>query len=99
MTPINLLSAALLISGGIFFFAGTLGLLRFPDIYTRLHALTKADNLGLGFVVMGLAIQAPGWAAVGKLLLIWALVLFAGASIARLIASRALQRGIRPWKR
>ena len=40
------LSAVLLIAGGLFFLAGTLGLLRFPDIYSRLHALTKADNVG-----------------------------------------------------
>ena len=45
----------LTISAGLFFFlAGTIGLLRFPDTLTRLHALTKADNLGLGLVVLGL---------------------------------------------
>jgi len=42
------LSILLLLAGAVFFLAGTLGLLRFPDVYTRLHALTKADNLGLG---------------------------------------------------
>jgi len=99
MTTIDYLSAALLIAGATFFLAGTLGLLRFPDVYTRLHALTKADNLGLGLTVMGLALQAESWAAAGKLLLIWLLVLLAGASIAHLIASGALQRGIRLWKR
>ena len=47
------------VSGGAFFFlAGTVGLLRFPDTLTRLHALTKADNLGLGLVVLGLLPQA-----------------------------------------
>jgi len=45
------LSTALLIAGAVFFLAGTLGLLHFPDVYTRLHALTKADNVGLGLVV------------------------------------------------
>ncbi len=99
MTPIDYLSAALLIAGGIFFLAGTLGLLRFPDVYTRLHALTKADNLGLGLMVAGLAMQAESWAVAGKLLLIWVLVLLAGASVAHLIASGALQRGIRLWRR
>jgi multicomponent Na+:H+ antiporter subunit G len=92
------LSATLLIAGGIFFLAGTLGLLRFPDIYTRLHALTKADNVGLGLMVVGLALQAQSWAAVGKLLLIWFLVLLAGASVAQLISRGALQKGIQPWK-
>ncbi len=41
------------LAGAFFFFAGTVGLLRFPDPLTRLHALTKADNLGLGLVVIG----------------------------------------------
>ncbi len=92
------LTAALLSGGGFFFLAGTLGLLRFPDVYTRLHALTKADNVGLGLIVAGLAVQAESWAVVGKLLLIWVLVLIAGASVAHLVARGALQRGERMWK-
>jgi len=44
-------SALLLLVGAFFFFAGTVALLRFPDVYTRLHALAKADNLGLGCVL------------------------------------------------
>lgn len=99
MTPGDYLSAALLIAGGVFFLAGTLGLLRFPDVYTRLHALTKADNVGLGLMVTGLAVQAQSWAGVGKLLLIWVLVLLAGASVAHLVARGALHRGIQPWRR
>ncbi|MBL4574519.1 MAG: monovalent cation/H(+) antiporter subunit G [Opitutaceae bacterium] len=96
--PSDLLSTVLLIAGGIFFLAGTLGLLRFPDVYTRLHALTKADNVGLGLVVAGLALQAESLATAGKLLLIWLLVLLAGASVAHLVAATARQRGIKLWK-
>jgi len=99
MTPTDYLSAALLIVGGLFFLAGTVGLLRFPDIYTRLHALTKADNVGLGLTVAGLVVQADSWAVAGKLLLIWVLVLLAGACVSYLIAHGALQRGVRPWRR
>jgi multicomponent Na+:H+ antiporter subunit G len=93
------LSAALLIAGAIFYLAGTIGLLRFPDVYTRLHALTKADNVGLGLIVLGLSVQAESWNTAGKLLLIWLLVLLAAASVAHGISRGALQRGIRPWKR
>ena len=99
MIPTDVLSAVLLIAGAVFFLAGTLGLLRFPDVYTRLHALTKADNVGLGLMVAGLAVQAQSWATVGKLLLTWLLVLLAGASISHLIVSRELKRGVRPWRR
>ncbi len=99
MTLSDYLSATLLLAGAVFFLAGTLGLLRFPDVYTRLHALTKADNVGLGLMVVGLAVQAESWAVAGKLLLIWLLVLLAGASVAHLVSRGALQRGIQLWRR
>lgn len=87
----------LLLAGALFFMAGTVGILRFPDVYTRLHALTKADNVGLGLIVAGLALQAGSWAEVGKMVLIWLLVMLAGASACNLVARSALRRGIRPW--
>lgn len=89
-------SAGLLLTGGVFYLAGTLVLLRFPDVYTRLHALTKADNLGLGLLVLGLALQADGLAAALKVLLIWPLVLAASAAVSFAIASRAHELGIVP---
>lgn len=93
------LSVALLVAGGFFFFAGTVGLLRFPDVYSRLHALAKADNLGLGCVLLGLALQADSFAAALKLLLIWPLLLAASAGIGFAIARRADALGIRPWRK
>ena len=99
MTVIDILTTALLIAGAVFFLAGTLGLLRFPDVYTRLHALTKADNLGLGLMIAGLALESSSLAVAGKLFLIWLLVLLSGASVAHLIARGALHKGIQLWKR
>ena len=99
MSLLDWVSAALLLSGAFFFLAGTVGLLRFPDVYNRLHALTKADNLGLGLVVLALVLQAASWTVALKLLLIWLLVLLAGASAAHLIAGSALRDGIRLWER
>jgi multicomponent Na+:H+ antiporter subunit G len=75
------------VSSGVFFFlAGTIGLLRFPDTLTRLHALTKADNLGLGLVVLGLLPHVSGPLAALKLVCVWLLVLLAGATASQLIA-------------
>lgn len=99
MTLTEMISTAVLCLGAFFFIAGTVGLLRFPDVYTRLHALTKADNVGLGLVVAGLALQAPSPAVAGKLLLIWLLVVVASATACHLVAQAALRRGIVPWKR
>ncbi len=99
MGLLELLSALLLLVGAGFYLAGTVGLLRFPDVYTRLHALTKADNLGLGFLTLGLALQAESLAAVLKLLLIWPLVLAASAAVSYAIARRSQRLGIKPWRR
>lgn len=82
-------------AGLLFLAAGTAGLLRFPDAASRLHALTKADGLGLGLIVLGLLPQMPGLAAALKLLAIWGLVLLAGATIGPLIAAHALARDAR----
>src|SRR5262245_1185486 len=76
-------------AGAFFFLAGTVGLLRFPDTLTRLHALTKADNLGLGLVVLGLVPQAGSLRDGLKLVCVWLLVLVAGATVSQLIAALA----------
>ncbi|WP_422126484.1 cation:proton antiporter [Thioalkalivibrio sulfidiphilus] len=89
---IDVLSILLIAAGLVFFAAGTAGLLRFPDVYTRLHALTKADNLGLGLVVLGLLIRSDALAPMFKLVLVWALVLVAGAAACHLVAQRAWTR-------
>ena len=80
-------------AGAFFFLAGTLGLLRFPDPLTRLHALTKVDNLGLGLVVLGLLPQANGPFSALKLVSIWLLVQLSGAIVTQLIAGAVRQRG------
>lgn len=98
MTIADWASLVLLVAGTAFFFAGTVGLLRFPDVYTRLHALAKADNLGLGLVVFGLLLKAPGAAMAIKLFLVWLLALAASATVGFLIARRARRHGVAPWR-
>jgi hypothetical protein len=65
------------------------------DIAARMHALTKADNLGLGLIVLGLLPLADSLADALKLVLIWALVLLGGTTAAQLVAS-AVRRDQRP---
>ena len=89
---IDALTILLVVVGLGFFVAGTLGLLRFPDTFSRLHALTKADNLGLGFVVAGLALQAPGVLAAAKLVVIWLVAMLSATTIAQLVALYAQRR-------
>ena len=87
----DVFTVVLVTSGAFFFLAGTVGLLRFPDTLSRLHALTKADNLGLGLVVLGLLPWTDGPLGALKLVCIWLLAQFAAATVAQLIG-RAVQR-------
>ena len=89
----------LIVTGLFFFLSGTLGILRFPDFYTRLHALTKADNLGLGFVVAGLAVQAADVVSVVKLVLVWLFVVAGSSASCYLISRSASRHGMEPWNR
>ncbi|MGB5396678.1 MAG: monovalent cation/H(+) antiporter subunit G [Gammaproteobacteria bacterium] len=93
---IDVLSSILILAGLFFYLAGSIGLLRLPDLYSRLHALTKADNLGLGLLTAGLALQVPTLMTSLKLLLIWLTVLAASATSAHLIARHARQQESRP---
>jgi multicomponent Na+:H+ antiporter subunit G len=84
-------------AGAFFFLAGTVGLLRFPDTLTRLHALTKADNLGLGLVVLGLLPQAGSLRGGLKLVCVWLLVLLGRRDrVPAHCARRAGERSERP---
>ena len=97
MSILDWFTCALLIAAIFFFLAGTVALFRFPDLYSRLHALTKADNVGLGFTVIAIALQASTWLDLFKLALIWLTVLITSACISFLIANEARRRGVPPW--
>jgi len=89
---IEIMSSLLIVSGLGFYLAGSIGLLRLPDLYSRLHALTKADNLGLGLLTGGLALYTQDLLIALKLVLIWLAVLAASAASAHLIAQHARRR-------
>ena len=95
---LDALSLLLIGCGLVFFLAGSVGPLRFPDVYTRLHALTKADNVGLGFIIAGLMIQAQDWLMVIKLAMVEVLVLVASATVCHIIARSAHNKAVRPWE-
>jgi len=80
------------VAGAVLFLAGTLGLLRFPDTLSRLHALSKADNLGLGLIVLGLMPQQASLMGGAKLVCIWLLAQLSAATASQLIAGIAARR-------
>ncbi|MBS3743789.1 MAG: monovalent cation/H(+) antiporter subunit G [Wenzhouxiangellaceae bacterium] len=89
---IDLLALVMLLAGCFFVFAGTVGMLRLPDVYCRLHALTKADNLGLLLICLSLALLAGRLRITLLLLLIWLLALLASTVSAHLIARHSRAR-------
>ena len=97
MSLANGFSVLTITAGCLFFVLGSVGLLRFPDVFARLHAITKADNLGLGLVVIGLLPQSGSLFGAAKLILIWLLVVMSSSTTCHLIAQSALRRGMRPW--
>ena len=90
---LDIFSALAIAAGAAFFLAGTVALLRFPDSLSRLHALTKADNLGLGLVVLGLLPRAESLLGGLKLVLLWGLVQLSSAAVAQMIGAVLRRRG------
>jgi multicomponent Na+:H+ antiporter subunit G len=91
MTWQDWLSAILLVAGCGFYLTGTVGMLRFPDTCSRLHALTKADNLGLLLVCSAMAVHADSWRVAGLLAVVWVFGLAASTVSAHLIARHSLR--------
>ncbi|MAD74072.1 MAG: cation:proton antiporter [Rheinheimera sp.] len=81
----TIISSLLLGIGLLFFVAGSIGMLRFPDSFSRLHAVTKADSLGLGAVIAGLMFYSSWWQNL-LMLFIWLLVMASGAVSCQLLA-------------
>lgn len=95
---IEYISIAFMLAGLFFFIAGSIGLLRLTDIYSRLHALTKADNVGLGLLVIGLVLFTEDLLLAIKIMLIWLLVMVSSAASAHFIAQRARRRERGIWR-
>ena len=101
----NLISAALIVLGLFFFLAGTVGILRLPDFYTRLHAAGKCDSLAAVLIVFGVALYMLQDFSFGNLLvsmkivLIAVFVFVASPTATHAITEAALILGVKPWER
>ena len=92
----NALGATLIVTGVAFLFAGTVGLVRLPDLYARAHAASKCDSVGAGSVLFGVALLGGPSVADLKLVVLALLVLVSGPTIAHALARAALRSGIEP---
>lgn len=104
---LDVISGVLLAAGALFCLVGGIGLLRMPDVFTRMHAASVLDTLGAGCLIAGLMVLA-GWSLVTvKLLVLAVLIFFASPAVSHALAKAARERDLRPlltegaelWKR
>ncbi|ACA88207.1 monovalent cation/H(+) antiporter subunit G [Shewanella woodyi] len=89
-------SGLCLLIGCFLCFSGGIGILRFPDFYTRMHAVSITDTLGAGLVLLGLMLQSPDGLVLIKLILILLFTLFINPSASHALAKAALHNGLSP---
>jgi multicomponent Na+:H+ antiporter subunit G len=95
------------IAGGLaFMLIGTFGVLRLPDVYTRLHAAGMTDTMGAGLLLLGMALQTvvdmmhdhPGyWSVLVRLVFIYLFLLFTSPIATHALARAGLAGGVEPW--
>ena len=93
---LDIVSWALLLTGGGFAIVGAIGLLRFPDVYARMHAAGITDTLGAGLIVGGLMVQAGFTQVTIKLGLILIFMMFTSPTSTYALANAAFSRGLKP---
>ena len=86
----------LLLAGCFFCFAGGVGILRFPEFFTRMHAAGVSDTLGAGLVLVALMLFSMSFAEVIKLALIMAFILITSPTSSHALAKVAVRAGVLP---
>ena len=92
----DLLSWALFLIGGFAVVTGALGMVRFPDFYTRLHAAGVTDTAGAELIVIAMMLQAPSWIVVAKLGFIAAFLFLTSPVATHAVAHAAWMVGFKP---
>lgn len=90
------MSWLLLAAGGFFSIVGAIGMLRMPDVFTRMHASSVTETLGVGLILLGLMLQAGVSLISAKLLLLGILIFIASPTATHAIAHVAILRGLKP---
>jgi len=92
----HLATVGLAVFGAAFFLAGTLGLLRLPDFYTRAHAVSKCDTVGAGSILLALALYVAPHPEALKILVLLLLVLLSSPTACHALAHAAHHTGLEP---
>ena len=90
------LGGLLCLLGGLLCIVGTIGVLRFPDFYTRLHAASITDTSGAGLIILGMALMAPHWLVLVKLFCMLGFMMLTSATGSHALANAAHTAGLQP---
>jgi len=93
---LDFLSWISILAGLFFMIVGTIGVLRMPDVYTRLHAAGMTDTLGAGFLILGMCFQTGFTLLTLRLLLVYAFLLFTSPIGTHALARAALSGNVEP---
>jgi multicomponent Na+:H+ antiporter subunit G len=93
---IDLASWVLILSGSFFVVVGALGLMRMPDLFTRMHAASLIDTMGAALLILGMILQAGFSLVVLKLVFILGLLFFTAPVVTHALAQAALHERTRP---
>jgi multicomponent Na+:H+ antiporter subunit G len=95
----DILGLCLILTGLTFMALGSLGIVRLPDFFSRAHAASKVDTVGIAVVLLGIAVTAGFTLSSGKVLLAALFVLLTNPVAAHALARAALFQGQKPWRR
>jgi multicomponent Na+:H+ antiporter subunit G len=95
---LDFLSWVCIVAGLFFILVGTLGVLRMPDVYTRLHAAGMTDTMGAGFMILGMCLQAGLHLLTLRLLLVYGFLLFTSPIGSHALARAALSGKVEPYR-
>lgn len=98
MIVFEIVSGVLLAAGAVFVISGSVGLVRFPDFYTRTHAGGITDSAGAGLILLGLMLQGAGWETVIRLLIIMVFLALTSPTSTHILAHAARRDGVPVWR-
>lgn len=93
---IDILSWILILTGSGFMLVSAIGILRFPDFWSRLHASSVSESAGMILLIVGLCLQADSWLIIVKLIIIGIFIFITGPTATHAVANAALVSGEKP---
>ena len=96
-TALDVLSWISIVTGLFFMVVGTVGILRMPDVFTRLHAAGMTDTMGAGFLILGMCLQAGLGLVLVRLVIVYAFLMFTSPISTHALARAALAGGVEPY--